>query len=70
MIFATGTLTRLLINILIMSTDLTKSRLFSDMSPADLAVLAPYFSYAEFPAGVISFFTGRFGRQALPRGQW
>lgn len=41
-----------------MSTDLTKFRLFSELSPADLAVLAPYFSYAEFPAGVILFLQG------------
>jgi Fe-S cluster biogenesis protein NfuA len=47
-----------LINILIMYTDLTKFSLFRDMSQADLAVLAPYFSYAEFPAGATLFSQG------------
>ena len=50
--------TGVLINILIMSTDLTKFRLFRDMSPDELDRLAPYFSYAEFPAGVTLFSQG------------
>lgn len=47
-----------LINIHVMSTDLTKFRLFHDMSPADLAILTPYFSFIEFPAGVTLFSQG------------
>lgn len=41
-----------------MSIVLTHFRLFSDMSPDDLAVLTPYFSYVEFPSGVTLFSQG------------
>jgi Fe-S cluster biogenesis protein NfuA len=41
-----------------MPNHLTKFRLFCDMSPTDLAVLAPYFTYAEYPSEVTLFFQG------------
>ena len=48
----------LLINIFIMSTDLTSFSLFRDLSPADIAILTPTFTSVEFPAGVTLFSQG------------
>jgi Fe-S cluster biogenesis protein NfuA len=41
-----------------MSTDLTKFRPFRDLTPAEIAVLAPYFSCKTSPAGEILFSQG------------
>jgi CRP-like cAMP-binding protein len=48
----------LLINILKMTSDLTKFLPFSDLNPVDLSIIAPYFSCSEYPAGFTLFSQG------------